>query len=407
MLADVVSVLTGDYRDEKLRILIVTGLWFPDVLGGLPRIATETARHLADRGHEITVIAPRHKRAPVREVFSGLKVFRVLPRTPLPVTATNVAFTAVATRRVAGPWHVAMAHSSTVATGLVWARLGVPLVRVYHASAVRELQFQRDRLPMGIERCGTYLLQPMLSAAETLSLRNAERVLTLSEFSRTLIASDHPWALARTVNVGGAVDTDAFSPGDGPAAARSRLGIDTEIQLVLTVRRLDHRMGLEVLLNAMSSSRVSSAVLAVAGVGTLEARLKRLAVDLGIAERVWFLGAVPDRQLTDWYRAADVFVLPTVAYEGFGVVTAEALASGTPVIGTPVGATPELLRPLDGGLVTKGTSAAHLADGIASVLARNGSDLRRRSRRYAVERLAWSKKIRLWETTLDEAACKR
>ena len=68
---------------------------------------------------------------------------------------------------------------------------------------------------------------------------------------------------------------------------------------------------------------------------------------LGLDKHVTFLGFVPDADLPRYYQAADVFVLPTRELEGFGLVTAEALACGTPVLGTPVGATPELLEPLD------------------------------------------------------------
>jgi glycosyltransferase involved in cell wall biosynthesis len=113
---------------------------------------------------------------------------------------------------------------------------------------------------------------------------------------------------------------------------------------------------------------------------------------------------VPDGELRDWYRAADAFVLPTVAYEGFGIATAEALASGTPVVGTPVGATPELLTPLEPAMVSAGTTPEQLRAAIGRVLAMTGPELRERCRRYAVENLAWSSTVVRWETALAEAA---
>ena len=77
-----------------------------------------------------------------------------------------------------------------------------------------------------------------------------------------------------------------------------------------------------------------------------------------------------DTRLRDWYQAADLFVLPTVAYEGFGMVTAEALSCGTPVVATRVGANAELLEPLTADLLADEPSAGSLAATIERVLPR-------------------------------------
>jgi glycosyltransferase involved in cell wall biosynthesis len=68
---------------------------------------------------------------------------------------------------------------------------------------------------------------------------------------------------------------------------------------------------------------------------------------VGVEEETTFLGYVPDDDLPTVYRSADVFVLPTTELEGFGLATLEALASGLPVVGTPVGGTVELLSELE------------------------------------------------------------
>jgi glycosyltransferase involved in cell wall biosynthesis len=108
--------------------------------------------------------------------------------------------------------------------------------------------------------------------------------------------------------------------------------------------------------------------------------------------------------LPDWYRAADVVVMPTVAYEGFGLVTAEALACGTPVVGTRVGATPELLEPLDPRLLAADADPNALASTIDRALDLVSGELRRRCRDYAVARLSWDAAIAEWERVLEEAA---
>ncbi len=110
-------------------------------------------------------------------------------------------------------------------------------------------------------------------------------------------------------------------------------------------------------------------MLVVAGTGELAGELTRLADRLRVAERVRFLGRVSDAELVDWYRRATLVVVPTARLEGFGLSTAEALACGTPVIGTPAGATPELLAPLDPGLIARESSATSLAQTVIRMLA--------------------------------------
>ena len=117
-----------------------------------------------------------------------------------------------------------------------------------------------------------------------------------------------------------------------------------------------------------------------------------------------FVGPVAEDELLDWYRAADIFVLPTVAYEGFGMVTVEALASGTPVVGTPAGATPELLARLDQRLVAQGSDPDSLAAAIREVLTFADADLRARCRDYALARFDWDRVTPAWEEALEEAA---
>lgn len=390
-----------------MRILVATDQWFPDLFGGVARVAAETSARLAERGHRVTVLAPRSAAGPPESVEGGLTVHRVLPRGRLPQTLTDVAATARAARRAAGaePFDVALAHQTTTAVGLSAARLGTPLVLVFHASAPREVHFVRSRLESRAGRLSAYGLETTLAVIERTALRSASQVLVLSEYSRTLLGTVDAETAGRAVNVGGGVDVDLFRPGDGLMAARARLGIDVPGRLLFTVRRLEPRMGIEQLLEAMAMlGPVRSPHLAVAGSGSQELSLRRLSNSLGLDTRVRFLGRVSDPELRDWYRAADLFVLPTVAYEGFGLVTAEALASGTPVVGTPVGATPELLVPLEPRLLARDATAAALADALVEALRLCRPDLRRRCREYACLRLAWGTVLPAWERALSDAA---
>jgi glycosyltransferase involved in cell wall biosynthesis len=384
-----------------MRILIPTGQWFPEATGGSARVATETALALAGRGHEVTVVAPVSAGPAVEQIAENLTIRRSLPRTRLPITLTDVVSTARSARGLRS-CDVALVHQSTCAAGLVAAGFEAPIALVFHASALRELRFLRTRLS-GAKRLGTYGLEPFLTWFERLSLERATSVLVLSEFSRGLIEADHPAISSRITRVSGGVDVDRFTPGDGTLPARDRLGIRPDGALLVTARRLEPRMGLEQLLEAVRIARRGGVDLrlAVIGSGSLERRLQALAVDLGLGDVVDLRGRVPDAELVDWYRAADLFVLPTIAYEGFGMVTVEALASGVPVVGTPVGATPELLEPLDKRLIAQTADAEGLAAAIRTALQIAGPELRTACREYACAEFAWPRVMDAWEQALE------
>jgi glycosyltransferase involved in cell wall biosynthesis len=388
-----------------VRILVATDQWFPDFRGGSARVASETARGLARRGHEVTVLCPHVAGAPVREREGSLTLLRALRRGRLPKTLTDVGEAArhCASLRREG-FDVAVAHHSTVSAGVRLARLGAPNVYVFHAPAARELRFRRSRLPLGPARLVTYGLEPPLVLFERVAVRRAERILILSEFSRSLLREDHPSVADEAVRIPGGVNVAHFSPGDGRDAARARLGIPRDLPLLVTVRRLAERMGLEELLRAVGLLDGKGApTLAVIGSGALEERLRRLAAELGLGQRVRFVGRTGDADLPDWNRAADLFVLPTVAYEGFGMATVEALACGTPVLGTAVGATPEILAPLDARLVAESPEPAALADAIGNALELSGDEFRRRCREYACKRFSLERVVEQWEDALAAA----
>jgi glycosyltransferase involved in cell wall biosynthesis len=213
--------------------------------------------------------------------------------------------------------------------------------------------------------------------------------------------ADHPDQSSKIRKVAGGVDTKWFSPGDGMRAARIRLGLDPQRRLLVTVRRAEPRMGIDQLLRAVRILASDKVNLAVVGGGLLTNEFQSLSSELGINDQVRFLGRVAEEELPDWYRAADLFVLPTVAYEGFGMVTVEALASGTPVVGTPAGATPELLEPLDPRLVARGSDPDSLALAIRAALNFIDDDFRARCRTYALARFDWDEVTGAWEKALE------
>ena len=129
-------------------------------------------------------------------------------------------------------------------------------------------------------------------------------------------------------------------------------------------------MGLEELIDAAGMlGGVPRLRLAIAGSRAAARALERRRAAGGGRERIELLGSVDDETLADWYRAADLFVLPTLAYEGFGLATIEALATGTPVLGTPVGSYSRAARAPGRAVARReGTTAGALSAGLRACL---------------------------------------
>jgi glycosyltransferase involved in cell wall biosynthesis len=210
------------------------------------------------------------------------------------------------------------------------------------------------------------------------------------------------------VKIPGGVDPQRFRPAEDRDAVRKALGIPTGTFVLLTVRNLEPRMGLDSLVRAMAILRQQAPdlMILVGGAGSLRGDLESLTGSLDLQGKVKFLGFIPDNELPLYYQASDAFVLPTRELEGFGLVAVEALACGTPVLGTPVGAIPEILGELQPDLLFEGIEAETIARGILKHLQRAQADpqgyeaLRRRCREYATIHFSWNRIVERLEQEL-------
>ena len=185
----------------------------------------------------------------------------------------------------------------------------------------------------------------------------------------------YPFKKPRTRIIPGGVDTNKFclsKNNNELNAIRKRFDLLGDHKLLLTVRRLEARMGLDNLITAVAEISHRSPELKfkllIVGKGSLGEKLKSQAILSGMDDRIYFLGFVPDDLLPLYYAAADIFIMPTAFIEGFGLATIEALSTGLPVLGTPVGGTTEILKPIDPNLLFQNATAQAMADKIEQVL---------------------------------------
>lgn len=397
---------------RSLRILAVADVSALAPGGGAERVLWEQAVRLAARGHRVGVVG-RAAGAGGQTVRGGVRIEEfAVDRRSLPAFVRS---SIVEPRRRVARWlaregaDVLHLHQPLSGWGVLASEAGrrLPSLYTFHSPAALEYRSRRGMTSLHRGGPAGWLAAAVLRALERRCVRRATRVHVLSEFSAGLLGRLHGVSAGRLVRIPGGADPARFRPAEDRAAVRRALGLPEDAPLCLTVRNLEARMGLDVLLRAVARLRARRPVhLVIGGRGSRSEALAALARALDLGDAVRFTGWIAEADLPRYYQAADWFVLPTQALEGFGLVTVEALACGTPVVGTPVGATPEVLGALPAGLLLRDASAEALADGLDDLLARAAKDpdwyggLRAECRRLVAAAYTWDGAVARLDATL-------
>lgn len=347
--------------------------------GGMNVYVVQTARQLADRGVQVEIFtrATSSELPPVVELAPGVLVRHITagPLEPLPkedLPAQLCAFTQGVLRAEAArePGWYDVVHSHYWISGHVgWLaseRWGVPLIHSAHtlakvknaALAVGDVPEPRARV-IGEEQ--------IVQAADRLIAATDAEYTQLTELYGA--DPDH----IEVINPG--VDLGQFTPGD-KAAARQRLSLTGEV--LLFVGRIQALKAPDVLLQAAAEllrkepqRRASLTVVVLggpSGSGLAEPEhLQKLAGELGISELVRFVPPAEPALLADYYRAADLVVMPS-HNETFGLVALESQACGTPVVAANVGGLRTAVADGVSGLLVDGHEPSDYATAIADLL---------------------------------------
>lgn len=200
-------------------------------------------------------------------------------------------------------------------------------------------------------------------------LAEAAFVVPISEYNRRYLAdlSADPEVAARLHVIHCGLDLRQFTPdpGRGP----------NQPPVILAVGRLIEKKGLRYLVEACRhlAQRGQGFECRIIGQGPEEAALRRLAADHALSDRVRLLGALPQEQVREQLRQADVFALPSVVgrdrdQDGIPVVLMEAMAMGVPVVSTRLSGITELVQDGVNGLLVAPNDAPALADAIQRLL---------------------------------------
>jgi glycosyltransferase involved in cell wall biosynthesis len=331
--------------------------WFPEQAGGLNRYYYDLLRHLPQIGVGVRGLVTGTLRVAYE---SGGQVESFAPASATLLSRWWEARRAVERALAEGNFPLVVSHFALYTFPVLDLIRSRPLIIHFHGPWGQEGQIEGDwRLTTWIK-----------GSLERAIYRRGTRLIVLSHAFRDILHRDYGLPREHIRVIPGGVDIDRFATDLTRREAREQLGWPRDRPIVLAVRRLVRRAGLEDLITAMSTVReqVPEILLLIAGEGPLVKALSAQVQSLDLNNNVRLLGFVPDEDLPLTYHAADLSVVPTLALEGFGLVAAESLAAGTPVLVTSAGGLPEVVGNLSPELVLPATGVGPLSEGLVEAL---------------------------------------
>lgn len=376
-----------------MRTLQIGNDWPEERVGGLNRYFVDLLRYLPETGTEVRglVVGPDN----LAEKTGGA-VVSFSRRTDNLLKRAYRVRAAVRDELRTGRIDLLASHFALYAAPVGRQLKQVPFVTHFHGPWAAE---------SNVEGSATreLWLKQML---ERFVYRRAKRLIVLSSAFQKELVSRYGVDEHLTRVVPGGIDIERFNCSLSRQEARERLQWALDRPIILAVRRLVRRMGLENLIDALGVALKHSpdALLLIGGTGPLAAELQQRVNERGLEQNVRLLGRIEEADLPLAYRAADLSVVPTQALEGFGMITLESLASGTPVLVTPVGGLPEVIRPFAPGCVFPDLTTATMAAVLGDVLrGTHRLPSEEECRTYAVQHFAWPLIARKVQAVYSEA----
>lgn len=332
--------------------------------GGAELVAYQLGKALALDGHEVVLVAdvdedefPGGGGLTIEPLGSrALRVAQRLqggfPRWVLQHLIANLAAARVAHRLLSAGERFDVIHThGNLATTLIARRTRLPVLYTEHDATPWSCRYRHwwERL----------VRRAIYRSLNVVAYRRAERVVAIFEPLRAELVQRFSLAPAKVATILNGTDIDVFSDERATVAAvRDRIAFS---RYCLFVGQLTSRKAPDLLLRAIADVEEMSCVFA--GDGPMRRKLEVLARDLGIEQRVVFLGSVPAAELGALYAGADFLILPSVS-EGTPLVVLEAMACGIPVLATRVAGLPFLVQDWETGFVVKPGDVGQLAMGM-------------------------------------------
>lgn len=366
------------------KLCVVTHTFLPHV-GGIERVVYEQSKRLLQKRFELKVLTNRIDTAK-QYTYDGIGVrcydslsigFRLgIPYPVLNVTSYKTFLELVKSS------DIIHAHGHPYLSSFMAAKLAKkyskPFVLTQHNTFIEYGGFWDT-----VERLNDLVVGKAV-------LKEADKIIVVSNATMRYVSSlgANPEKIELLYN---GVDLERFTPlCDGKEEIRKKLGISSHAVVVITVRRLVYKNGVDTLIDsaAIAIKKNPLLVFLVVGGGPDFAEVKAKVEQLGIGNNLKLTGFVSDEDLPLYYNAADFFVLPSKSGEGLPLVALEAMACGLPVIATNVGGIPEILTGEYGEIVPPDNPVA-LAEAVLDFSHRDLFTVRNALRAMVMQKYNW------------------
>jgi glycosyltransferase involved in cell wall biosynthesis len=372
----------------QTKLCVVTHTFLPHV-GGIERVVYEQSKRLLRKRFELMVLTNRINTAK-QYSYDGISVrcydslsigFRLGIPYPIPnVTSYKTFLESVKSS------DLIHAHGHPYLSSLLAAKLAKkyskPFVLTQHNTFIEYGRFWDT-----VEKLNDLAVGKAV-------LKEADKILVVSNATKRYVSSLGADPEKITVLYNG-VDMERFKPlTDAKDAIRKKLGISKNAVVVVTVRRLVYKNGVDTLIDSaqIAIKKNPKLVFLVVGEGPDFAQVKSRIEQLGIGNNLRLAGFVSDDDLPLYYNAADFFVLPSKSGEGLPLVALEAMACGLPVIATNVGGISEIMAD-DYGKIVPPDNPEALAEAVLEFSHRELSAVKNALRAMIAQKYSWDSNV--------------
>lgn len=405
-----------------MNIIFIADVSINEVIGGAERVLWEQATRLQNRGHIVRVLTrmlPSH--ACHNQCIGGVQEVRyeVNRKNPILYILTTYFNSRKAYRKLLSERHIDCAnfHQPFSAFGLTGYNANKNIKKIYTCHSLSHEEYiSRNPKPLSVSNKFTYILNIWFRKwIEKRTLNSSTHIIVLSQYTKCKLNSIYGISSKKISIIEGGVDIKQFTPAQEKEPIRKALNIPIGQTVLFTLRNLVNRMGLETLIEAFVkvSNEIEEIHLVIGGTGILKEKLFKSVTTKGIAHRITFAGFINEEVLPNYYRMADLFVLPTKELEGFGLITIESMASGVPVVGTPIGGTKEILDRFDPSFLFEDASPEAMSKliiekcWIIKHTPEAWAEIGRRCRTFVEENYSWERNIDLLETLMSDGREKK